>query len=291
MKKRYNYRIYPNKIQREYIESIFNINRFIWNQFLAANIRYYNHSKKFHFFNEMSSILTECKNIEGYEWLKSVPSTSLQQTLRHLDRAIKDSYKKKKGFPKFKKKYDKNSFTLTNLQYSIKENKLKIALLKSLMKVKWHRELPSEPTSCTIIKDNIGRYYVSFVVEVESKMVLSTSNKIGLDLGIETFRVVDNGREGYTCATYLGGRVHAVILENKRRPVVTVNISGPTQTGKTIIANEIATMLQKKFGCSVMLSGDLSLEEAGTPNYHYSQWELDMLKKNIWKIEETGHSK
>lgn len=104
-------------------------------------------------------------------------------------------------------------------------------------------------------------------------------------------RVVDNGREGYTCATYLGGRVHAVILENKRRPVVTVNISGPTQTGKTIIANEIATMLQKKFGCSVMLSGDLSLEEAGTPNYHYSQWELDMLKKNIWKIEETGHSK
>lgn len=104
-------------------------------------------------------------------------------------------------------------------------------------------------------------------------------------------RVVDNGREGYTCATYLGGRVHKVILENKKRPVVTINISGPTQTGKTIIANEIATMLQKNFGCSVMLSGDLSLEDAGTPNYHYSQWELDMLKKNIWKIEEAGLTK
>lgn len=195
MKKRYNYRIYPNKIQREYIEAIFNINRFIWNQFLAANIRYYNHSKKFHFFNEMSSILTECKNIEGYEWLKSVPSTSLQQTLRHLDRAIKDSYKKKKGFPKFKKKYDKNSFTLTNLQYSIKENKLKIALLKSLMKVKWHRELPSEPTSCTIIKDNIGRYYVSFVVEVGDKIVPYTNSKVGLDLGIETFCSTSDGKK------------------------------------------------------------------------------------------------
>lgn len=195
MKKRYNYRIYPNKIQRLYLESIFSINRFIWNQFLAANIRYYNHSKKFHFFNEMSSILTECKNIEGYEWLKSVPSTSLQQTLRHLDRAIKDSYKKKKGFPKFKKKYDKNSFTLTNLQYSIKENKLKIALLKSLMKVKWHRELPSEPTSCTIIKDNIGRYYVSFVVEVGDKIVPYTKSMIGLDLGIETFCSTSDGKK------------------------------------------------------------------------------------------------
>ena len=125
MKRSYNYRIYPNSNQREYLESIFSINRFIWNQFLAANIRYYNHSKKFHFFNEMSSILTECKNIEGYEWLKTVPASSLQQTLRHLERAIKDSYKKKKGFPKFKKKYDKNSFTLVGPQYSIRDNKLK----------------------------------------------------------------------------------------------------------------------------------------------------------------------
>ena len=98
MKKRYSYRIYPNKIQRLYLESIFSINRFIWNQFLAANIRYYNHSKKFHFFNEMSSILTECKNIEGYEWLQTVPSTSLQQTLKHLDTAIRGCIKNRKGF-------------------------------------------------------------------------------------------------------------------------------------------------------------------------------------------------
>ena len=195
MKKRYNYRIYPNKIQQSYLESIFNINRYIWNQFLAANIRYYNHSKKFHFFNEMSSILTECKNIEGYEWLYDVPSSSLQHTLIQLERAIKDSYRKQKGFPKFKKKYDKNSFTLTGNQYSIKVNKLRIANQKSLMKVRWHRELPSKPTSCTIAKDNIGRYYVSFVVEVESKIVTYTNSKIGLDLGIETFCTTSDGEK------------------------------------------------------------------------------------------------
>ena len=187
MKKRYNYRIYPNKEQRLYLESIFSINRFIWNQFLAANIRYYNHSKKFHFFNEMCLILTECKGIEGYEWLNTVPASSLQQTLRQLDRSIKDSYKKKKGFPKFKKKYDKNSFTLVGHQYSIKDNKLRIANQKSLMKVNWHRELQSKPSSCTITKDNIGRYYISFVVEVDDKIVPYTKSMIGLDLGIETF--------------------------------------------------------------------------------------------------------
>lgn len=195
MKKRYSYRIYPNKNQRDYLESIFNINRFIWNQFLAANIRYYNHSKKFHFFNEMSSILTECKNIEGYEWLQTVPSTSLQQTLKHLDTAIRGCIKKQKGFPRFKKKYDKNSFTLVANQYGIKNNKLRIANQKSLIKVKWHRELPSKPSSCTITKDNIGRYYISFVVEVGDKIVPYTKSMIGLDLGIETFCSTSDGKK------------------------------------------------------------------------------------------------
>lgn len=55
------------------------------------------------------------------------------------------------------------------------------------MKVKWDRELPSKPSSCTVIKDNIGRYFISFVVEVESKIVPSAKSIIGLDLGIETF--------------------------------------------------------------------------------------------------------
>ena len=195
VKKRYNYRIYPNKNQKEYLESIFSINRFVWNQFLAANIRYYNHSKKFHFFNEMSSILTECKNIEGYEWLKTVPSSSLQQTLKHLEKAIRDCIKKKKGVPKFKRKYSKDSFTLVGDHYSIKENKLHIAKLKSLMEVKWHRELPSKPSSCTIIKDNIGRYFVSFVVEVVPKIVPPSISKIGIDLGIETFCSTSDGKK------------------------------------------------------------------------------------------------
>ncbi len=187
--------MYPNKEQREYLESIFNINRFVWNQFLAANIRYYNHSKKFHFFNEMCLILTKCKGIEGYEWLNTVPASSLQQTLNQLDKAIRDSYKKRKGFPKFKKKYDKNSFTLVGPQYSIKVNKLKIALLKTLINVKLHRELPDKPSSCTVVRDNIGRYYASFVVEVEPKIVPLTNSKTGLDLGIETFCSTSNGEQ------------------------------------------------------------------------------------------------
>jgi putative transposase len=98
--------------------------------------------------------------------------TSLTTNIKTVRKSpLKIVYKRKKGFPKFKKKYDKNTFTLVGHQYSVRENKLRIANQKSLMKVKWHRELPSKPTSCTIIKDNIGRYYVSFVVEVEPKIV------------------------------------------------------------------------------------------------------------------------
>ena len=38
--------------------------------------------------------------------------------------------------------------------------------------VVWSRELPSEPSSVTIVKDASGRYFASFVVQVEGESML-----------------------------------------------------------------------------------------------------------------------
>lgn len=140
--------------------------------------------------------------------------------------------------------------------------------------------------SISLLYDSLNQLVLCGPVHDEDIIAPSLRDElIKLKLAV---RVVDNGRQGYTCATYLGGRVHNVIQENKKRPVVTITISGPVQSGKTIIANEIATMIQNKFGINVVTSNDLNVDDAGTVNYQYSQWELDMIKKNIWKIEESG---
>ena len=49
---------------------------------------------------------------DKFEFLKLSFSQSLQQVGRQLDKALKDTFKKSKGFPKFKKKGNKDSFTV-----------------------------------------------------------------------------------------------------------------------------------------------------------------------------------
>ena len=56
-----------------------------------------------------------------------------------------------------------------------------------VLKVRWSRELPSAPSSVTIVKDTAGQYHASFVVEVEQKSVKPIRPSIGIDLGVKVF--------------------------------------------------------------------------------------------------------
>jgi putative transposase len=59
----------------------------------------------------------------------------------------------------------------------------------------WSRPLPSEPSSLTVTRDAAGRYFVSFVVEIASKVLPKASDSVGIDLGIKTFATLDNGQK------------------------------------------------------------------------------------------------
>ena len=61
-------------------------------------------------------------------------------------------------------------------------------------KVKWSRQLPSEPSSVTILKNTAGQYHASFVVETEQQSIEPLRPSIGLDLGIKTFAVPSAGK-------------------------------------------------------------------------------------------------
>ncbi|WP_245670876.1 RNA-guided endonuclease InsQ/TnpB family protein [Nocardia flavorosea] len=59
----------------------------------------------------------------------------------------------------------------------------------------WSRELPSEPSSVTVVKDSAGRYFASFVVTVEERALPKAGPEVGIDLGLATFAVLSNGRK------------------------------------------------------------------------------------------------
>jgi putative transposase len=57
----------------------------------------------------------------------------------------------------------------------------------------WSRELPSAPSSVTIIKDCASRYFLSFVVEIEPVEVEPINASVGIDLRLRTFAVLSTG--------------------------------------------------------------------------------------------------
>jgi putative transposase len=58
------------------------------------------------------------------------------------------------------------------------------------VRVRWSRELPSEPSSVTVIREPDGHYYASFVIEIESTPLPVVEREAGVDLGIARLATV-----------------------------------------------------------------------------------------------------
>lgn len=195
MKARYQYRFYPTNQQQKSLAQLFGCVRVVWNDALAFS----KETDKYLGYNKLAGLLTQTKKTDERKWLAEVSSVPLQQSLKALDVAYKnffDSCKgkrkgKKVGYPKFKKRTNKQSATFTSAGFSIKGDSVYLAKIGNLAPI-WSRALPSEPTSVTVIKDCADRYFLSFVVEVETIQKEAINQSIGIDLGIKTFAVMSN---------------------------------------------------------------------------------------------------
>lgn len=98
------------------------------------------------------------------------------------------------GVPRFKKKINQQSAEFTKAGFSVKNGQVYLAKIGNLKPV-WSRELPSEPSSVTVIKDCAGQYFLSFVVEVKPNLVNAKNQSIGIDLGIKVFAYMSNGKK------------------------------------------------------------------------------------------------
>jgi putative transposase len=110
MLKGFKYRLYPDDGQKELLEKHFGSVRFIYNLALETKMNAYKGNKinlsRFDLQKQVVDLKDECT------WLKEVNSQSLQSSLLNLDNAYKNFFKTKQGFPKFKKKSHKNSFSV-----------------------------------------------------------------------------------------------------------------------------------------------------------------------------------
>lgn len=146
--------------------------------------------------------ITQAKKAESREWLAEVSNIPLQQSIQDLGVAFKNFFESRNGkrkgpkarFPRFKKKLNQQSARFRKGGFSIKAEKVYLAKIGEI-KTKWSRPLPSEPSSVTVIKDCAGRYFLSFVVEIQSITVEPKNQGIGVDLGLETLAALSTGEK------------------------------------------------------------------------------------------------
>ncbi|MBR0481988.1 MAG: helix-turn-helix domain-containing protein [Firmicutes bacterium] len=93
--KGYKYRIYPNNVQEEYINSIFGSCRFVYNHFLEIRSNEWKDNKKSVSYKDTSRMLTLLKSEREYDWLKSCDSMALQESLKDLDKAYRNFFAKR----------------------------------------------------------------------------------------------------------------------------------------------------------------------------------------------------
>jgi putative transposase len=199
MKARYQYRFYPTSQQQQSLAQLFGCVRVVYNDALAICKQ---SQKKPKSAELQKIVITQAKKTDQRAWLSEVSAIPLQQSVADLEAAFKNFFDackgkrkgQKVGYPKFKKRTSSQSARLTRGGFSVKGQGVYLAKI-GIVKPIWSRELPSEPSSVTIIKDCANRYFLSFVVEVEPVQLDAKNQSVGIDLGIKTFAVMSNGEK------------------------------------------------------------------------------------------------
>ena len=145
-------------------------------------------------------VITLAKLTPERAWLGDVASVALVQACQDARRAYKNWFDslsgKRKGpkvrHPRPRRKRHRQSIRLTRNGFSLHGERLYVAKVGDI-KVEWSRDLPSEPSSVTVIREPDGRHYASFVVRREVTPLSACDRETGIDLGLNSLIVTSDG--------------------------------------------------------------------------------------------------
>ena len=197
----YKFRIYPNITQAQQIQRTFGCCRFVWNYYLAMRKELYEQSGKSMNYNSCSGDLTQLK--KSLDWLRTVDATALQSSLRDLDTAYQNFFRrvkhgKKPGYPKFKSKRNhrqsyKSKCGGTNIK--VLDGKVQLPKL-GLVKCRVSKPVEGRILSATVTQTPSGKYFVALCcTDVDICQLPPTGAVVGLDMGIKSFVVSSDGEE------------------------------------------------------------------------------------------------
>lgn len=193
MYKRLKIRLYPTKEQEQVLQQHVDGYRFAYNLCLEYKKHLWDYHKKsisgYEMQKELISILKEVS------FLSNLKVECIRQAGSDVDNTYQKFFKQKKGYPKFKSKKNRQSFT-ANQAICVKKSKLSFFKQKINFKTseKYRAKLQSNKIKqCTFIKDRTNKWFATCVIEDdEIKALPQTRGSVGVDLGLKHFLITSD---------------------------------------------------------------------------------------------------
>lgn len=196
IQKSYKFRFMPTKEQVIQLSKEFGCARWVWNRALIEKEYAYKAWGIGLSSHDLSRHITQYKRTD-YPWLNDATAGVLNQKLIDQDKAFDNFFKGRASFPKFKKKSHAQSIRYQLDQRCVLNNYRAGELLKlpklGELSVKWSQVPGGIPKMVAVSKTASGKYFVSFMCEVEQTLMPMTGKVVGIDVGIKDVVVTSDG--------------------------------------------------------------------------------------------------
>lgn len=188
-------RLEPNNKQITYFKKACGVARFAYNWGLAHNKEQYEKDPKY-IFNQMNirKALNAIKH-EQFPWMDEVTKCAPQLAIQvNLNNAFRNFFRKKTDYPKFHKKGIHESFGLSNDQFSVRGNYIRIPRL-GWVRMSEPLRLDGKIMNATI-SNRASYWFAAIQVQITKKEIKREDTEvIGIDLGVSTLVTISNGEK------------------------------------------------------------------------------------------------
>ena len=189
VRRAWKYRLYPTKDQKQQLNSHLSECKNIWNFLLDYAKKYYNQTKKF---PTKAQFFQYTRQIKLFSQVAQNVADKLLKSIWLMVKKRKSG--EKAGFPRFKCFERMKSFTYPQFGFKLHKKHLQLSKIGTI-EIRKHRDLQGSIKTLTIKRTQSGRWFAIFTTELEAKpRIHNTKHKVGIDLGIETFAYLSNGK-------------------------------------------------------------------------------------------------
>lgn len=184
MRRSFCYRLYPTAEQRVRLAQFVGATRYVYNLALEQRRIFGRKGRNFNFAKQGAEVTALRKEVD---WIAAVPSNTLTQALRDLDRAYAAFFAGRSGYPTPRRKGVNDSFRIKAKDSAFRRLNARWSSVRvpnlGYVKLRHTRDLAGQWINVTI-SHQAGQWFAAFACEIEHEVAPSTLPAVGIDRGI-----------------------------------------------------------------------------------------------------------